>query len=125
MLINFTLNILSIGSVTVKKRELIMKGKTNLNFDEALYELKLKNDDISYGKIALGTGILECTINALVNRKRTNPPDDEIIIKIAKYFNIDPSYFYEWRKTKFLEFLDTHRDFLDFWPTIAKTYKNI
>jgi transcriptional regulator with XRE-family HTH domain len=100
-----------------------MKGnKTYKDFSDALYELKKINGDISYGRIAQKTGILEATINALANRRRANAPDDDVIQKIADCFNVTADYFYEWRLKKFLEFVDKNRDFLDHCEKIRKGY---
>jgi transcriptional regulator with XRE-family HTH domain len=87
--------------------------KTYKDFGDALYELKKKNYDISYGNISRKTGILEATVTALANRRRANPPDDETIKKIADCFNVPVEYFYEWRLKRFLEFLNDNRELLD------------
>lgn len=100
-----------------------MTNKTYDDFADAFYKLKKDNGDISYGKISLSIGILESTINALVNRKRANPPSDEIINKIAKYFKIKPEYFYEYRLKKLLEYIDSNREFLDDCLKQARKYK--
>lgn len=87
--------------------------KTYKDFGEAVYELKKKNYDISYGRIARKTGLLEATVNALINRRRANPPEDEVMKKIADCFNVPPQYFYEWRLKRFLEYLNNNRELLD------------
>lgn len=99
-----------------------MQDKTYKDFSEAFYELKKKNYDISYGRISQKTGILEATINALANRRRANPPDDEVMRKIAECFNLTPDYFYEWRLKKFLSFLNENREFLDTCIKMARSY---
>lgn len=96
--------------------------RTYKDFCDALYELKKKNYDISYGRIAKKTGILEATVTALANRRRANAPDDEIMIKIAEAFNVKPEYFYDWRLKRFLEFVNENRDFLDHCEKIRKGY---
>ena len=67
--------------------------------------------------------MLESTINALANRKRANPPLDEVLNKIAKYFKIKPEYFYEYRLKILLEFIDSNREFLDHCLRQSKKYK--
>jgi transcriptional regulator with XRE-family HTH domain len=99
-----------------------MSDKTYKDFAEAFYQLKKKNYDISYGRIAQKTGILEATVNALANRRRANPPEDDIMAKIADCFNLTPDYFYEWRLKRFLEFLDENREFLDTCIKMARGY---
>ncbi len=87
--------------------------RTYKDFGDALYELKKKNYDISYSRIAKKTGLFESTVNALINRRRATSPDDEIIKKMADCFNVAPEYFYEWRLKRFLELVDTNRELLD------------
>ena len=98
------------------------EDRTYKDFADALYELKKKNYDISYGRIAQKTGILEATINALANRRRANPPSDEVIKKIAECFNVKPDYFYEWRLKRHMEFIDNNRQFLDRCEQESKKY---
>ena len=93
------------------------------DFADAMFELKKANYDISYGRIAHKTGLLEATVNALANRRRANPPSEDVMLKIAECFNVKPEYFYEWRLTKFLKFLDENRDFLDHCEKLKKNYQ--
>ena len=90
-----------------------MTKKTYEDFANAFYQLKIDHNDVSYGKISLSVGILESTINALVNRKRAKPPSDKVIKKISDYFKVKPEYFYEYRLKKLLEYIDSNREFLD------------
>jgi len=61
-----------------------MNKKCYEDFANAFYQLKKDNSDISYGKISISTGILESTINALANRRRSKPPSDEILRHFSK-----------------------------------------
>ena len=90
------------------------KKKTYKDFADALYELKKINGDISYGRISQKTGILEATVNALANRRRANPPKEEVMKKLADLFNVEPDYFYENRLNKLLEIMDKDREFVDY-----------
>ena len=90
-----------------------MSKKTYEDFANAFYQLKIDNNDVSYGKISLSIGVLESTINALVNRKRSRPPTDKVIKKIADYFNVKPEYFYEYRLKQLLHYIDNNREFMD------------
>ena len=101
-----------------------MSKKDYEDFANAFYQLKKDNGDVSYGKISLSIGMLESTINALANRKRANPPSDEVLNKIAKYFKIKPEYFYEYRLKKLLEYIDSNREFLDDCLKQSRKYKN-
>lgn len=98
------------------------KDRTYKDFSDALFELKKENHDISYGRIAQKTGILEATINALANRRRANPPTDEVIKKVADCFNVRVEYFYEWRLKRFLEYVNENRDFLDHCEKVRRGY---
>ena len=99
-----------------------MSNKTYDDFADAFYNLKIENSNISYGKISLSTGILESTINALVNRKRANPPSNVVIKKIADFFKVKPQYFYEYRLRQLLEYIDNNREFLDYCLKQSKNY---
>jgi len=101
------------------------RDRTYKDFGDALLELKEKNYNISFGRIAGKTGLLEATVTALANRRRANPPSDEVMIKIAECFNVRPEYFYEWRLKRFLELLDSNREILDQVEKITKGYKAI
>jgi len=100
-----------------------MKNQTYKDFNDALIELKHINNDISYGKISMATGILESTLNALANRRRAHPPSDEIIKKISTFFKISPDYFYEYRLSRLLKIIDKNRDFLDYCLKQTASYK--
>ena len=100
-----------------------MTNKTYDDFADAFYKLKKENGDISYGKISISLGIVESTINALVNRKRANPPSDEMIKKIAKFFSVKPDYFYEYRLKQLIDFINSNREFLDLCLKHSKKYK--
>lgn len=102
-----------------------MTNKTYDDFADAFYKLKIENGDISYGKISLSIGILESTINALVNRKRANPPSNLVIKKISDFFKVKPQYFYEYRLRQLLEYIDSNREFLDYCLKQINKYKKV
>ena len=99
------------------------KKKTYRDFADALFELKKINDDISYGRISQKTGILEATVNALANRRRANPPKEEVMKKLADLFNVEPDYFYENRLNRLLEIMDKDREFVDYCLRQSKKFK--
>ena len=100
-----------------------MSKKSYEDFANTFYQLKVDHDDISYGKISLSVGILESTLNALVNRKRSKPPTDKVIKKIADYFQVKSEYFYEYRLKQLLQYIDSNREFLDDCLKQSKKYK--
>ncbi len=85
--------------------------------------LKKKMEIYLMEKIAMATGILEATINALANRRRANPPSDEVIKKISDFFHVTPDYFYEHRLNKLLCYINNNREFLDYCLKQSKKYK--
>lgn len=99
-----------------------MKGKTYDDFGEAVDKLRV-NADLSYDRMALEIGIPHSYLYNMINKRRISPPKDKIIKKIADFFHVRPEYFYEWRKKRFLEFVNENRKFLDEWPTILNNYK--
>jgi len=88
------------------------KSKTYLDFGVAMDELR-KKAGVSFDTMSFKIGIAQSYLWGLANRRRANMPKEELIEKIADYFSLPPSYFYEWRLRKFLDFIDKNRDFLD------------
>lgn len=104
-------------------KEIFMSKKSYEDFANAFYQLKKDHGDISYGKISISTGIVESSINALANRRRSNPPSEIILKKIANFFEIKPEYFYEYRLKQLLEYIDSNREFLDDCLKQTRKYK--
>ncbi len=55
--------------------------------------------------------------------KAGNLPKYGTIKLFAGYFSLDPSYFYEWRLKKLLDFIDKNRRFLDVLDELMIKYK--
>ena len=88
------------------------KSKTYLDFGVAMDELR-KKAGVSFDTMSFKIGIAQSYLWGLANRRKANMPKEELIEKIADYFHLSPSYFYEWRLRKFLDYIDNNRDFLD------------
>jgi len=88
------------------------KSKTYLDFGVAMDELR-KKAGVSFDTMSFKIGIAQSYLWGLANRRRANMPKEELIEKIADYFHLSPSYFYEWRLRKFLDFINENREFLD------------
>jgi transcriptional regulator with XRE-family HTH domain len=86
--------------------------KTYKDFGEALDILRVEHD-LSYDRLSLALGIANSYVYHMINRRTKNAPSDDIIKKVADYFNLEPEYFYEYRLRKHLEMLDKDREFLD------------
>jgi transcriptional regulator with XRE-family HTH domain len=102
--------------------------RTYKSFGEALDVLRIEHD-LSYDRLSLALGIANSYVYHMINRRTKNAPSDAIIQKIADYFHLEPSYFYEYRLRKMLEFVDTNREFLDHceketkkWSKLKKGY---
>lgn len=50
-------------------------------------------------------------------------PKEKIIKEFADFFNISPYYFYEYRRIKLMEFIDSDRRFLDTVEESVSKYK--
>ena len=88
------------------------ENKTYLDFGVAMDELR-KKAGVSFDTMSFKIGIAQSYLWGLANRRRANMPKDELMEKIADYFSLSPSYFYEWRLRKFLDFINENREFLD------------
>jgi len=88
------------------------KKKTYLDFGVAMDELR-KKAGVSFDTMSFKIGIAQSYLWGLANRRRANMPKEELIEKIADYFDLPPAYFYEYRLKKFLDYLDDNREYLD------------
>jgi len=88
------------------------KSKTYLDFGVAMDELR-KKAGVSFDTMSFKIGIAQSYLWGLANRRRANMPKEELIEKIADYFSLSPSYFYEYRLRKLLDFINENREFLD------------
>ena len=88
------------------------KKKTYLDFGVAMDELR-KKAGVSFDTMSFKIGIAQSYLWGLANRRKANMPKEELIEKIADYFQLSPSYFYEWRLRKFLDYIDNNREYLD------------
>jgi len=89
-----------------------MAKKTYRDFGDAVDELRMKAD-LSYDRMALGVDIAQSYLYHIINRRKASAPKDDIIKKIADFFHVPPSYFYEYRLRRFLDFLNNNREMLD------------
>src|SRR4030042_731040 len=90
----------------------MVKNKTYLDFGVAMDELR-KKSGVSFDTMSFKIGIAQSYLWGLANRRRASMPKEELIKKVAEYFELPPSYFYEWRLRRFLDFIDGNREFLD------------
>jgi len=95
--------------------------KTYKNFGEALDSLRVEHD-LSYERLSLGLSIANSYVYNMINRRTKSAPSNNLIEKIAKFFRLEPEYFYEFRLRKMLEFVDKNRKFLDFCEDEAKNW---
>jgi transcriptional regulator with XRE-family HTH domain len=89
-----------------------MAKKTYKDFGDAVDELRIKAD-LSYDRMALGVDIAQSYLYHIINRRKASAPKDDIIKKIAEFFHVPPSYFYEYRLRRLLDFLNNNREYLD------------
>jgi transcriptional regulator with XRE-family HTH domain len=74
---------------------------TDKDFSDALKEL-MDNKDWSYNQLSYRCELSAQYLNQLVNKKSL-PPKDENIRKIARAFNLRPEYFKEYRNRRLSE----------------------
>jgi transcriptional regulator with XRE-family HTH domain len=82
------------------------------DFGVAMDKLRVKKG-VSFDTVSFSTGIAQSYLWGLANRRKANLPKDELMEKIANYFQVKPDYFYEWRLKRMLETVDKNREFLD------------
>lgn len=99
-----------------------MQNKTYKDFGEAMDILRVKKG-VSFDTMSFKIGIAQSYLWGLANRRKANLPKDDLIEKIAKYFDIQPDYFYEWRLKRMLKFVDKNREFLDKCEKESRKYK--
>jgi len=86
--------------------------KSYKDFGLAIEDLR-QRDGISYDTIAFGIRRAQSFVYSICNRRVKSLPKDDVIKEFADYFNVDLSYFYEYRLKGLLEFIDKNREFLD------------
>jgi len=95
--------------------------KTYKNFGEALDVLRVEAE-LSYERLSLKLGIANSYVYNMINRRTKSAPSNDMIEKIARLFHIEPTYFYEYRLRKMLEYIDDSREFLDHCEKEAKKW---
>ena len=86
---------------------------TYKDFGEALDELRVEYN-YSYDRLALKLGIANSYVYHMINRRTKSAPSNEIMEKVAKFFGLEPEYFYEYRLRKLLETFNENREYVDY-----------
>ena len=86
--------------------------KTYKDFGAALDELRVEQD-LSYDRLSLQINMTASYLYSIINRRIASAPKDAIIEKIAKFFSVEPEYFFEYRLRKMIAFVEDNREFLD------------
>ncbi len=89
-----------------------MINKSYDDFGVAMDKLRVKKG-VSFDTVSFSTRIAQSYLWGLANRRKANLPKDELIQKIADYFQVKPDYFYEYRLKRMLEIVNNEREFLD------------
>ncbi len=84
---------------------------TREDFGDALKDIMGKRE-LSYNQLSYKCGLSGQYLNQIVNRKSL-PPKDENLLKIAKALEIEPEYFFEYRLRKLFNLLNDTREYLD------------
>ncbi|MBA7538045.1 hypothetical protein ES705_30319 [subsurface metagenome] len=75
---------------------------------------KLKNDRGSaYERIGIEINMNPSTLQRMAKTRAVKLPDYDVMEKVARYFHLEPHFFYEYRLRKFLDYVDNNRKFLD------------
>ena len=65
---------------------------TYKNFGEAVDNLRIEKN-LSYDRMRLSIGMTASYLYSIMNRRVASAPKNEVIEKIATYFNLKPEYF--------------------------------
>jgi transcriptional regulator with XRE-family HTH domain len=99
-----------------------MERKSYDDFGVAMDKLRVTKG-VSFDTMSFKLGIAQSYLWGLANRRKANLPKDELMEKIAGYFQVQPSYFHEWRLKRILEFIDKNREFLDHCEKETRRFK--
>ena len=98
------------------------KKKTYKDFGLILEELK-DDSEVSYEKMGITIGMNPSTLQRMAKIRAVKLPEYEVMEKVAKFFHLDPTYFYEYRLRKVLDYINNNRKFLDIVERAMKKYK--
>ena len=84
---------------------------TNEDFGNALKDM-MEERELSYNQLSYKCGLSGQYLNQIVNRKSL-PPKDKNLVKIAKALKVGPEYFFEYRLRSLIKILNNHREYLD------------
>jgi len=87
-------------------------NKTYKDFGLALEELREKAR-VSYDTIAFNIQHAQSYVYGICNRRTRNLPKDSVVEEFANFFHVPPTYFYEYRLRRLLNFINENREFLD------------
>jgi len=75
---------------------------------------KLKNENGSaYERMGIEINMNPSTLQRMAKTRAVKLPEYEVMEKVARYFHVEPYFFYEYRLRKLLDFIDKDRKFLD------------
>mgnify|MGYP001122199189 CR=1 FL=1 len=98
------------------------KDKTYKDFGVALDKLK-EDMGVSFETIGIKAEISPSYLWKITKLRNPTMPKDDIIKRIAKFFYVEPKYFYDWRLKSTLDYIDDNRKFLDVIERAMKKYK--
>lgn len=98
------------------------KKKTYKDFGIILEELK-DDSEVSYEKMGITIGINPSTLQRMAKIRAVKLPEYKIMEKVAKFFHVSPTFFYEYRLRKVIDYINNNRKFLDTVERAMKKYK--
>ena len=93
------------------------------DFGLAIEELREKAD-VSYDTIAFGIQRAQSYVYGICTRRTRNLPKYEVMEDFAKFFHVSPTYFYEYRLRKAIDYINKNRKFLDVVERAIKKHKS-
>lgn len=86
--------------------------KTYEDFGIMLEKLK-EEAEVSYDGMGRKIDISYSTLQRIAKTRAVDLPKYEIMEKVAKFFHLGPTFFYEYRLRKVLDYIDNNRKFLN------------
>lgn len=85
---------------------------------------KLKNESGSaYERMGIEINMNPSTLQRMAKTRAVKLPDYDVMEKVAKYFHLDPEFFYEYRLRKVLDYIDENRKFLNVVERAKRNYR--
>lgn len=99
-----------------------MSKKTYKDFGIILEELK-DDSGTSYERMGISIEMNPSSLQRMAKIRAVKLPEYKVMKKVAKFFHLEPTFFYEFRLRKVLDYINDNRKFLDVIERAMRKYK--